>query len=118
KKRYSDQGMQQFLRRGEQADRVVSALQKVSHQTGRSPAQVALAWLRYREVPVIPIIGARRIAQLQDNLDSGSLELSAPQVAELDQASAIELGFPHEFYEREMVKNFAYGGMRDQILAA
>jgi aryl-alcohol dehydrogenase-like predicted oxidoreductase len=33
-------------------------------------AQVALAWLRYRPVPVIPIVGARRLSQLQDNLAS------------------------------------------------
>jgi aryl-alcohol dehydrogenase-like predicted oxidoreductase len=44
---------------------------------GRSPAQVALAWLRYREVPAIPILGARRLSQLQDNLESLTLELTA-----------------------------------------
>jgi aryl-alcohol dehydrogenase-like predicted oxidoreductase len=89
-----------------------------SGATGRSAAQVALAWLRYREVPVIPIVGARRMAQLQDNLESLTLQLSREQVSALDEASAIELGFPHEFYQREMVKNLVYGGMRDRILAA
>jgi diketogulonate reductase-like aldo/keto reductase len=79
---------------------------------------VALAWLRYRKVPVIPIVGARRMAQLQDNLESLTLQLSREQVSALDEASAIELGFPHEFYQREMVKNLVYGGMRDRILAA
>ena len=110
--------MQQFMRKGEQADRIVSALKKVSQDTGRSLAQVALAWLRYRDIPVIPIIGARRIPQLEDNLDSLTLELSEKQVSALNEASAIELGFPHDFYEREMVKSLVYGGMRDQILAA
>jgi aryl-alcohol dehydrogenase-like predicted oxidoreductase len=117
-KRFSDQSMQQFLRRGEQPDRIVATLKKISGETGCSPAQVALAWLRHREIPVIPIIGARRISQLQDNLDSLGLELSTTQMSELDEASAIDLGFPHDFYEREMVKNFVYGGMRDRILAA
>ena len=79
---------------------------------------MALAWLRYRKVPVIPIVGARRMAQLQDNLESLTLQLSREQVSALDEASAIELGFPHEFYQREMVKNLVYGGMRDRILAA
>src|SRR5438046_5800843 len=55
-KRYSDETMQQFLRRGEHADRIISALNKISKETGRSQAQVALAWLRYR-IPVVPIIG-------------------------------------------------------------
>jgi aryl-alcohol dehydrogenase-like predicted oxidoreductase len=117
-RRFSDESMQQFLRKGEQADRIVSALKKVSQETGRSLAQVALAWLRYREIPVIPIIGARRIPQLQDNLDSLTLELSEKQISALNDASAIELGFPHDFYEREMVKSMVYGGMREQILAA
>lgn len=67
---------------------------------------------------MVPIIGARRLSQLHDNLDSLTLELTLEQVSELNQASAIDLGFPHEFYERELVKNLVYGGMRGQILAA
>lgn len=67
---------------------------------------------------VIPIIGARRISQLQDNLESLTLELSEKQVQRLNEASAIELGFPYDFYERELVKNMVYGGLRDQILSA
>jgi aryl-alcohol dehydrogenase-like predicted oxidoreductase len=116
--RYSDQAMQQFMRKGEVADRIVGVLKKISGETGRSAAQVALAWLRYRDIPVIPIVGARRMAQLQDNLDSLTLQLSRDQISALDEASAIELGFPHEFYQRDMVKNLVYGGMRDRILAA
>jgi aryl-alcohol dehydrogenase-like predicted oxidoreductase len=117
-KRYSHESAQSFMLKGERADRIVAALQKVSKETGRSPAQVALAWLRYREIPVIPIIGARRLTQLQDNLASLTLNLSEKQVTDLDTASAITLGFPHDFYERDMVKTLVYGGMRDQILAA
>jgi aryl-alcohol dehydrogenase-like predicted oxidoreductase len=116
--RFSNESMNQFLRTGERPDRVVAALTKVGQQVGRSVAQVALAWLQYREVPVIPIIGARRIAQLEDNLASLELKLTGEQVAALDRASAIELGFPHDFYEREMVKTMVYGGLRDKILAA
>jgi aryl-alcohol dehydrogenase-like predicted oxidoreductase len=92
-------------------------VKKVSEETGRSTAQVALAWLRYRDIPVIPIVGARRIAQLQDNLESLTLQLNEKQLAELNEASAIELGFPHQFYELDMVKAMIYGGLRDRILA-
>jgi aryl-alcohol dehydrogenase-like predicted oxidoreductase len=115
--RYSTGPIKQFLRTGERSDRVIAALKKVGEETGRSMAQVALAWLRYRDIPVIPIVGARRISQLQDNLDSLTLELSPRQVSELNEASAIELGFPHDFYDQELVKALVYGGMRDQILA-
>lgn len=116
--RYTQETGKEFLRTGERIDRVVGALNKVSEETGRSMAQVALAWLRYRDIPIIPIIGARRISQLQDNLDSLTLELNPEQVSRLNQASAIELGFPHDFYDRELVRNVVYGGMRDQIIAA
>jgi aryl-alcohol dehydrogenase-like predicted oxidoreductase len=116
--RYTTDMSKSFMRTGERPDRIVAALQKVSEQVGRSPAQVALAWLRYRDIPVIPIIGARRIPQLQDNLASLDLRLTVEQVSLLNDASAIEMGFPQEFFEKEMVKTFAYGGLRDKILAA
>lgn len=107
-----------FRKTGDRPDRIVAALNKVSQQTGRSAAQVALAWLNYRDIPVIPIIGARRMSQLKDNLDSATVKLSPEQLSALNEASAIELGFPHEFYSNELVMNMAYGGMRDRIVAA
>ena len=116
--RYSSEMTKEFMRTGERTERIIQALNRVSQQTRRSAAQVALAWLRYRELPVIPIIGARKLSQLEDNLDSLTLELTPEQVSELHQASSIDLGFPHDFYNVELVKNMVYGGMRDQILAA
>jgi len=88
----------------------------VAEQAGRSPAQIALAWLRYRPVPVIPIIGAKKLSQLKDNLSAMDLSLLPDQVRELDEASHIELGFPHDFFTKDMVRNFVYGGLRDQIV--
>jgi len=116
--RYSTDMAKSFMRTGEQSDRVVAALKKVSQEVGRSLAQVALAWLRYRDIPVIPIVGARRVSQLEDNLASLELNLTGDQLSALNEASAIEMGFPHDFYENEMVKTIAYGGLRDKILAA
>jgi len=73
--------------------------------------------LRYRPVPVIPIIGARKLSQFQDNLGSLDLTLSAEQLKALDAASRIELGFPQDLYLKEMPRALCYGGLRDQILA-
>jgi aryl-alcohol dehydrogenase-like predicted oxidoreductase len=115
--RYSSEMMTAFLPKADRRDPIVKALHQVSQETGRSLAQVALAWLRYRTVPVIPIIGARKLHQLTDNLASLTLTLSTEQVAALDQASRIELGFPHDFYAMDMVKGLIYGGMRDRIIA-
>jgi diketogulonate reductase-like aldo/keto reductase len=80
-------------------------------------AQVALAWLRHRPVPVIPIIGARKLPQLKDNLGSADVSLSPAQLKTLDEASRIELGFPHDFYTRDLVRGLIYGGMADRIVA-
>ena len=101
----------------QRAERIVSAVKAVSDRVGRGMAQVALAWLRYRPVPVIPIIGARKLTQLQDNLASFDLELSAEHEKALDEASAIELGFPYAIYNKAAVRATVHGGLRDQILA-
>jgi aryl-alcohol dehydrogenase-like predicted oxidoreductase len=114
--RYSTEMMKQWLPEQIRSGRIVEALQNVSKQTDRSKAQIALAWLRHRAVPVIPIIGARKLAQLEDNIASLTLSLTPDQLASLDEASKIELGFPHHFYAQEMVRNFVYAGFGDRII--
>lgn len=104
-----------FARDGERTRAVVSAVQGVAREIGRSEAQVALAWLRGRAVPIIPIIGARKIEQLRDNLGCLDAPLSAEHVKKLDSASQESLGFPHEFYANPMVNALVYGGMREKI---
>jgi aryl-alcohol dehydrogenase-like predicted oxidoreductase len=115
--RMSSDMMKDFMPEAKRTERVVAAVKSVSGQTGGSMAQVALAWLRYQAVPVIPIIGARKLLQLQDNLASFDLSLSAEQLKTLDEASRIELGFPQNLYAKAMVRAIAYGGLRDKILA-
>jgi aryl-alcohol dehydrogenase-like predicted oxidoreductase len=114
--RLSSHMMKQFMPDEQRTARIIKAVKTVADQTGRSMAQVALAWLRSRPAPVIPIIGARKLSQFQDNLASIDLSLSTEQLKMLDEASRIELGFPHEFYAKEMVVSLIYGGMADQIV--
>jgi aryl-alcohol dehydrogenase-like predicted oxidoreductase len=114
--RMSNEGMKEFLPEEQLATRIISAVKSVSEQVGRSMAQVALAWLRHQTVPVIPIIGARKVSQLQDNLASLDLELSAEQLKSLDGASQIEPGFPQSIYQREMVRGIRYGGTWDRLV--
>src|SRR5260370_41623565 len=87
--------MKDFMPEPQRTGRIVAAVKAGSDQTGRGMAQVALAWLRYRPVPVIPIIGARKLSQLQDNLSSFHLGVSSEQVKALDQARQIHLGLPY-----------------------
>src|ERR1700726_3564012 len=81
--RMSNEEMKEFLPEEQHATRIISAVKAVSEQVGGNMAQVALAWLRHQTVPVIPIMGARKVSQLQDNLASLDLELSAEQLKSL-----------------------------------
>jgi aryl-alcohol dehydrogenase-like predicted oxidoreductase len=101
----------------ESAHATVREIVAVGKELGVSAAQVALAWLRYRPVPVIPIIGARKVAQIEDNIRSLDVKLSPEQLQRLDQASTISLGFPHDFIALDPVKAIVFGGMRDRIAA-
>src|SRR6202035_5661609 len=88
-----------FPEREQRAAPMISAVKSVSERTARSMAQVALAWLLHQTAPIIPIIGARKVSQLQDNLGSLDIELSAEQLKSLDGASRIEPGFPQSIYD-------------------
>jgi aryl-alcohol dehydrogenase-like predicted oxidoreductase len=114
--RMNNEMMKNFQRVDERARAIVAQVQAVAKEVGRSPAQVALAWLRQRPVPVIPIVGARRLPQFKDNLACLDLSLSSEQVRRLDAVSRVELGFPHDFYDRDIVKGLLYGGLRDRIV--
>ncbi|HEU4428517.1 MAG TPA: aldo/keto reductase [Myxococcota bacterium] len=70
---------------------------KVAQSLGRTPAQVALNWVRAGQGVIVPLVGARTKAQLDDNLGCLEFELPAEAKAHLDDVSKIELGFPHEF---------------------
>jgi aryl-alcohol dehydrogenase-like predicted oxidoreductase len=63
---------------------VVEAVRDVAKQRGVNPAQVALAWVRSRRAVVAPIIGATKVAHLEDALSSLSLDLEDAEVAALE----------------------------------
>jgi aryl-alcohol dehydrogenase-like predicted oxidoreductase len=77
--------------------RIADEVVKVATDINRSPAQVALRWLMDKHKNNIPIIGARKFHQFEDNMKSTEFSLTAEQLKRLDDVSAIELGFPHDF---------------------
>lgn len=103
------------LKIDERAKGIVLEVAAVAKEIGRSSAQIALAWLRHRATPVIPIVGARKMEQLRDNLASLEVQLSADQLARLHEVSKIDMGFPQTFFDKEMVRAFAFGGLKDAI---
>ncbi|MEF8780964.1 MAG: aldo/keto reductase [Haloferacaceae archaeon] len=61
-------------------------LDAVAEEVGASPAQTALAWLAHREGVTAPIVGARTVEQLTENLAAATIDLSAEQVDRLTEA--------------------------------
>jgi len=76
---------------------IAAEVMKVAEKIGRTPAQVALAWVRQGEGVVIPLVGAKTREQLDENLGCLEFELDPSDKTALDEASRIELGFPHDF---------------------
>jgi aryl-alcohol dehydrogenase-like predicted oxidoreductase len=107
--------MQQFVQDPERTNRVIETLVSVSKEVGRSAAEVALAWLRHRPDPVIPIVGARRLEQLEANLSILDIRLTEQQLQQLDEASHVDLGFPYDFFSKPMVRGLTHGGTGDLI---
>lgn len=79
------------------------------------PAQVAINWVRQNQLRMIPIIGARHADQLRQSLGALDFTLSADDMTVLNEVSAIEPGFPHDFLASDAVKQVLYGGTFDQI---
>jgi aryl-alcohol dehydrogenase-like predicted oxidoreductase len=73
---------------------IVDAVQEVAEQTGRSMAQVALNWLLTRPGVTAPILGARTVAQLRDNLGATGWRLDDVLLARLDGPSRLEPEYP------------------------
>ncbi len=73
------------------------AVQEAADELGVTPAQVALAWIRRRGTDVLPIIGARSVAQLRDNLSCTAVTLPPETAARLEAATGFSPGFPTEF---------------------
>ena len=77
--------------------RIVDAVLEVASEAERSPSQVALNWLLTRPGVAAPIVGARRVEQLEDNLGAVGWRLSPEQLARLDEVSTPPPLHPYDF---------------------
>jgi aryl-alcohol dehydrogenase-like predicted oxidoreductase len=78
---------------------VAGVVAAVASEVGASPAQIALAWLRSRQV--IPVLGASRTGQMEDNLRALQIDLDEKRLARLDEATRVPLGYPHDFLAQQ-----------------
>jgi aryl-alcohol dehydrogenase-like predicted oxidoreductase len=88
--------------------KIAETVKSIAQQIGRTSSQVALNWVRQQKRGVIiPIFGARTLAQAQDNLGALDFTLTDEQLSKLDEVSKIELGFPHDFIAHG--RHFVFG---------
>jgi aryl-alcohol dehydrogenase-like predicted oxidoreductase len=91
---------------------IADVVQEVAVELGRTPAQVALAWTLRNPAVTAPIIGARTPAQLEDNLGALEVGFTAAHLARLDEASAIELGYPHDALAGDHIRRVTAGDLK------
>jgi len=77
--------------------RALDVVGRISEERGKSYAQISLNWLLKQRGVTAPIIGARTLAQLEDNIGASGWELDKEQVEELSEASAPEEVYPYRF---------------------
>ena len=84
--------------------KVVDALDVVAEETGKTVPQIALNWLLQRPTVSTLVIGARNEEQLKANLGAVGWKLTTEQMARLDAASEVPVGYPYwhqrQFQER------------------
>lgn len=91
----------------------LDAVIAIAEENGVQPGQVSLAWMATRGV--IPIIGGRTPEQLAENLGATNVTLSPQQVARLDAASAVALGFPHDMLAADAQRKRLTGGIPARV---
>lgn len=94
----------------EQQLAIAETVSQIAAEIGRTASQVALAWLCAQPGVMIPIIGARKLSHVKDNLACLDVTLTPEQLQRLNQASQIELGFPHDFLSNDVIRDRLYGG--------
>ncbi len=98
--------------------KVAQGLQAIADRVGCAPATLALAWLLHRPAPVIPIVGARNLKQLKQNLACVDLELDADTLAELDALSPPAPTFPESLLAMPPLRTMVHGSaMVDRLVS-
>ena len=95
--------------------KITKAVVAIAKELGVSPGNVALKWTTEQGFSSIPVVGATKPNQLKDNLKTIDVRLSPEHIQRLNEVSAIELGFPGDFFKEEGVKTNTYGGFYERV---
>ena len=92
---------------------VLDALIAIANEIGSNPGRVAIAWVCAKDV--LPLVGPRMRAQLDDNLAAAALKLSDDHIRRLDEVSAVSAGYPNELLAAADQRATMTGNRWDQI---
>jgi len=87
----------------------------IADEMNVSASHIALKWTMQQGFSAIPVVGATKVSQLEDNLKTIDITLNDEQLKRLNDISAIELGFPGDFFKEEGVKTNTFGGFYDKV---
>jgi aryl-alcohol dehydrogenase-like predicted oxidoreductase len=102
-------------RTSEVALTVARAVDEIADGLGATSAQVAVAWVRSRGYRYIPLVGARKVSQIEDCLTATQVQLEPEHLERLDEVSRVSLGFPMEFLNSDGVLDVVFGEVRTRI---
>lgn len=93
----------------EQSLQVADTVKEIAKEMERLPSQVAINWLLQQPGRPIPIVGARKLSHVEDNLDALQFTLSPEQIERLNQDSTFDLPFPHNFVAPPLISSIVDG---------
>ncbi len=103
-------------RLNERAVSITQTVIDIADQLGVAPAHVALKWTMIQDFASIPIVGATKVSQMEENMKCLEVNLTQEHIEKLNDISKIELGFPGDFLNEEGVRMVTFGGFYDRIV--
>jgi aryl-alcohol dehydrogenase-like predicted oxidoreductase len=104
------------VRLGDRATNITRKVVELADRLGVSASQLAINWTRqHKHQSVIPIVGATKVAQVEDVLGCLTFEIPADLMNELNEVSKVDLPFPQKFFNEPGVQDVLYGGLKDAM---
>jgi aryl-alcohol dehydrogenase-like predicted oxidoreductase len=103
-------------RLNDRATLITKKVVEVAQRLSVTPSQLAINWTRqHKNQSVIPIVGATKLAQVEDVLGCLNFEIPVDVMNELNEVSKVELPFPQKFLNEPGVLDVLYGGMKGSM---
>jgi aryl-alcohol dehydrogenase-like predicted oxidoreductase len=102
-------------RLNQRSEDITKVVMDIAKENGVPESHVALQWTMQQGFSCIPIVGATKVSQLKENIETTATQLTTEQLNKLNQVSEISLGFPGDFLKEDGVRLNSFGGFYEQI---